>query len=619
MLSRLSGLASTVLHELSGDGEDAGTAPSPAGPEFESSQQNMEEESPEDVLERLAHMEKLVAQLKTLLREKDAQLHQKDAMLEEERQAAEAKLLKLKLQAKVKVAHLNKRIEELAAQGGAAPAEGQPEEPPPPVQGDHSLSEGPVDETGALRRQLQEQEETVRELRGQLQEATGRLGDAQAQISCLQGDVLEKESLREEQALQLQAEIHQAEARQAEMQQNLRQLQRKVEEQEEALLGRTQVVELLQQELNVIQGEKQNLLEKLQKAEAALETSRTTLASAQEESRNLVKSLELELAEQKAAFQQSQEEVEEMRQELARAKAAQTEWDQERQAEVARHALEVAEKNQEMVELQKAEQDLHASYEAVQAENARLWQKVDAPAESLPDDASATPGETPKRCPELGLSQPELETATGVPSPPLSQVIASISTFAEEVARPGFLGRDRREGTERDQLLCTWGRGHHFLPHAGPLLTDAAPGAPQEKDETNARELQELQTQLSEAKQQQSLARQGLSQLQQLLQEERERRLAAEEASSAAQEQIRRWESEEYAQSLETSIAMPPSHEHARLLGSAESAFSKARGPRGLPRVLRSLFCPRRLFSLLATLYLLGIHLLIFLHAVGRL
>ncbi|XP_026546459.1 golgin subfamily B member 1-like [Notechis scutatus] len=574
MLSRLSGLASTVLHELSGDGEDAGTAPSPAGPEFESSQQNMEEESPEDVLERLAHMEKLVAQLKTLLREKDAQLHQKDAMLEEERQAAEAKLLKLKLQAKVKVAHLNKRIEELAAQGGAAPAEGQPEEPPPPVQGDHSLSEGPVDETGALRRQLQEQEETVRELRGQLQEATGRLGDAQAQISCLQGDVLEKESLREEQALQLQAEIHQAEARQAEMQQNLRQLQRKVEEQEEALLGRTQVVELLQQELNVIQGEKQNLLEKLQKAEAALETSRTTLASAQEESRNLVKSLELELAEQKAAFQQSQEEVEEMRQELARAKAAQTEWDQERQAEVARHALEVAEKNQEMVELQKAEQDLHASYEAVQAENAQLWQKVDAPAESSPDDASATPGETPKRCPELGLSQPELETATGVPSPPLSQ---------------------------------------------GPLLTDAAPGAPQEKDETNARELQELQTQLSEAKQQQSLARQGLSQLQQLLQEERERRLAAEEASSAAQEQIRRWESEEYAQSLETSIAMPPSHEHARLLGSAESAFSKARGPRGLPRVLRSLFCPRRLFSLLATLYLLGIHLLIFLHAVGRL
>lgn len=54
--------------------------------------------------------------------------------LQEERQAADARLLKLKLQAKVKVANLNKRIEELTAQGGAAPAEGQPEGPPPPVQ-----------------------------------------------------------------------------------------------------------------------------------------------------------------------------------------------------------------------------------------------------------------------------------------------------------------------------------------------------------------------------------------------------------------------------------------------------------------------------------------------------
>ncbi|XP_060545261.1 golgin subfamily B member 1 isoform X2 [Pantherophis guttatus] len=422
MLSRLSGLASTVLHELSGEGEDGGTAPSPAGPEFESSQQNGEE-TPEDVLERLAHMEKLVAQLKTLVREKDAQLHQKEATLQEERQAADAKLLKLKLQAKVKVANLNKRIEELTAQGRAAPAEGQPEGPPPPVQGDHGLSDGTVDETGVLRRQLQEQEETVTELRGQLEEATGRLGDAQAQISSLQREVLEKESLREEQALQHQAEIHQVEAwsaREAEMQQNLRQLQRKVEEQEEALLGRTQVVELLQQELNSSQEEKQNLLEKLQKAEAELDTSRSTLASAQEESLNLVRRLELELAKQKTAFQQSQEEVQELSQELAQARAAQAEREQERQAEEARHALEVAEKNEEMVELQKAEQDLHASYEAVQAENAQLRQKGDAPPESPPDDASTMQGETPERPPELSLSQPEVETAA-VPSPPLNQ------------------------------------------------------------------------------------------------------------------------------------------------------------------------------------------------------
>ncbi|XP_032076524.1 golgin subfamily B member 1 isoform X2 [Thamnophis elegans] len=417
MLSRLSGLATTVLHELSGDGEDAGTAPSPAGPEFEPSQQNGEE-TPEDVLERLAHMEKLVAQLKTLVRQKDAQLHQKEAALQEERQAADAKLLKLKLQAKVKVANLNKRIEELTAQGGAAPAEGPLEGPPPPVQG-----EGSADETGALQRQLQEQEEAMRELRGQLEEAMGRLGDAQDQISSLQREVLEKETLCEQQALQHQAEIHQVEARsahEAEMQQNLRQLQRKVEEQEEALLGRTQVVELLQQELTVTQEEKQTLLEKLQKAEAELDASRSTMASAQKESEVLVQRLERELAEQRAAFQRSQEEVQELSRELSQARAAQAEREQERQAQEARHALEVAEKNQEMVELQKAEQDLHASYEAVQEENAQLRQRADVPPESPPDDASLPQGESPEGPPELLSSHPELETATA-PSPPPSQ------------------------------------------------------------------------------------------------------------------------------------------------------------------------------------------------------
>ncbi|XP_029142075.1 golgin subfamily B member 1 [Protobothrops mucrosquamatus] len=458
MLSRLSGLANTVLHELSGDGEDAATAPSPSGVEFEPSQQNGEE-TPEDVLERLAQMETLVVQLKTLVREKDAQLQQKDATLQEERQAAEAKLLKLKLQAKVKVGNLNKRIEELTAQGGAVRAEGQPEgTPPPPVQGERSKSDGPADETGALRGQLEEQEERVRGLQGQLEEAAGRLGDAQAQISSLQKEVLEKESLREEQALQHQAEVRQVEAREAEMQQNLRQLERKVEEQEEALLGRTQVVELLQQELNGTQEEKQNLRqlerkveeqeeallgrtqvvellqqelngtqeekqhlrETLQEAEAELEASRDALASVQQESEHLVKSLQLERAEQESVFRQSQEEVRELSQELARARAVRTEQEQEREAEEARHAREVAEKEQELAELQKAEQDLRASYEAVQAENARLRQKADGPGASSPEDAPAAQGEPPERPPELGSSPPELETAA-VQSLPLNQ------------------------------------------------------------------------------------------------------------------------------------------------------------------------------------------------------
>lgn len=51
------------------------------GPELEPSQQQAEE-MPEDTLERLAHMERLVVQLKDLVREKDAHLQQKDALLQ---------------------------------------------------------------------------------------------------------------------------------------------------------------------------------------------------------------------------------------------------------------------------------------------------------------------------------------------------------------------------------------------------------------------------------------------------------------------------------------------------------------------------------------------------------
>lgn len=47
--------------------------PCSQGPDVEPGQQNGEE-TPEDLLERLAHMERLVAQLKDVVREKDAAL-----------------------------------------------------------------------------------------------------------------------------------------------------------------------------------------------------------------------------------------------------------------------------------------------------------------------------------------------------------------------------------------------------------------------------------------------------------------------------------------------------------------------------------------------------------------
>lgn len=101
-------------------------------------------------MERLAHLEQLVVQLKGLIRDKDTQLTQKDeelaskdaqfkaggrsrrsrefsrafshavvVCLQSEKEELDARFTKLKLQAKAKMASLNKQISELKGQGGA--------------------------------------------------------------------------------------------------------------------------------------------------------------------------------------------------------------------------------------------------------------------------------------------------------------------------------------------------------------------------------------------------------------------------------------------------------------------------------------------------------------------
>lgn len=124
----------------------------------------VESEAPEEAMERLAHLEQLVVQLKELIRDKDTQLIQKDTELsnkdarlkvnnllgsfavktpkvsslyslrhvfydwarmlsfasypQNEKDEAEARFTKLKLQAKAKMASLNKQITELKGHGG---------------------------------------------------------------------------------------------------------------------------------------------------------------------------------------------------------------------------------------------------------------------------------------------------------------------------------------------------------------------------------------------------------------------------------------------------------------------------------------------------------------------
>ncbi|XP_032364525.1 golgin subfamily B member 1 isoform X2 [Etheostoma spectabile] len=72
----------------------------------------------EEMSERLTQTELLVAQLKELIREKDAALRSKDDQLKVEKETCEAKLSKLRLQNKAKVTSLNSQLEELKKQQG---------------------------------------------------------------------------------------------------------------------------------------------------------------------------------------------------------------------------------------------------------------------------------------------------------------------------------------------------------------------------------------------------------------------------------------------------------------------------------------------------------------------
>uniref|UniRef100_A0A8C9FBZ5 Golgin B1 n=1 Tax=Pavo cristatus TaxID=9049 RepID=A0A8C9FBZ5_PAVCR len=156
----------------------------------------------------------------------------------------------------------------------------------------------------------------------------------------------------------------------------------------------------------------------------------------------------------------------------------------------------------------------------------------------------------------------------------------------------------------------------------GSFATDAAPGAPQEKNEPGGSytpELQELQLRLSETEHLHSSTKQDLRYLEEQLEEERERRVAAEEALCAAQDQISRLESGEWTSSLSTSIDVAAGHEHSLLIDSMDNNGSKTRNIPGLRRLFRSLFRSRTHLPMLVAMYLLALHVLLFLCFTGHL
>ncbi|KAI1239604.1 Golgin subfamily B member 1, partial [Lamprotornis superbus] len=467
MLSRLSGLASTVLQELSGEDGDAVTEPSIAVETLQSETESMEE-APEELLERLAQTEKLVVQLKDLIREKDALLQEKETVFKEEREAADAKLMKLKLQAKAKLASLNKRIEELTQKGSPLPMQALADELEYPKKNEKNTSEGHREEVEVLKEQLREQEETVQDLKKQLAVARVNLKDAEikyaTQLSSLQEVIQEKEALLEEHVHQHQAELLKM-AVQSEMQQNLRTLPRKLEEQEAALLGRTQVVELLQQELHTAEKQNQTLLNQCQMMEVELSSMRDVLDAERQGSQDLRERMELELAERKLSSHRLQEEVQHLSEELEKARRAQAELEVKYKDLEQEHRLEVEEKNRLLSCLMVAEQELQCGRTVLGAEKDQLEQDVGQPLAPSVEHGAAAHGPLDgllQKPEEFVLCQDELKSQPQVQLSELEQQDESTSqekiVDQEDQNETSFLPtenleRQKTEGPQNDDSL----------------------------------------------------------------------------------------------------------------------------------------------------------------------
>ncbi|XP_032485573.1 golgin subfamily B member 1 isoform X5 [Phocoena sinus] len=373
MLSRLSGLANVVLHELSGDETDENMRAS-LEPELpQESDMEFNDRTQEDVLERLAYAEQLVQELKEIIGQKDAQLQQKDEILQEERKAADNKIKKLKLHAKAKLTSLNKHIEEMKAQGGTVLSP-EPQSEEQLSKHDKSSTEEGM-EVEKIKHELQEKEELISSLQAQLSQAQAEQTTQFAKSSTeMEEFLMMKKQLQEKEELisTLQTQLSQTQAEQAA--QKLRVLQRKLEEHEEALLGRAQVVDLLQQELTAAEQRNQIFSQQLQQIEAEQSTLRNTIETERQESKIMMEKMELEVAERKLSFHNLQEEMHHLLEQLEQAGQAQAELQSRYSALEQKHKTEMAEKTSHILSLQKTEQELHSACDALKDQNSKLLQ-----------------------------------------------------------------------------------------------------------------------------------------------------------------------------------------------------------------------------------------------------
>ncbi|XP_060759789.1 golgin subfamily B member 1 isoform X2 [Neoarius graeffei] len=393
MFSRLTQGVTSVLQELSGE-EQHGDDADPqgdlvptllSGPDASSDVSGASEE----ILDRLAQTEQLVVQLKELIREKDDQLASAEKLHKEEKEQGEAKFTKLKLQAKAKMAALNKQIAELKGQEGLNTSQSS--------ESSFTLPSGLEEELQKLREKLSQEESSTRSLREQLSVSEQREREREAehaeQVRVLQAVVKDKDVRFQEQIQKHEEELLQLNTQasnDAELQQALRDSQRRIEELEESLRSRSEVLEMLQQELNSADQQKQILTAQFRQMEQELaeahklteQEKQQSATHAEEQLQALRSNLEALEKEKEKTIMALQAELSQRTSELDQAKASLDERDRKGKEEEAcieaelttlRANLEASERHREEVT-----KKLEVEVECRVAELHLLQEKLDA-------------------------------------------------------------------------------------------------------------------------------------------------------------------------------------------------------------------------------------------------
>ncbi|OXB70343.1 UNVERIFIED_CONTAM: hypothetical protein H355_015272, partial [Colinus virginianus] len=406
---------------------------------------------------------------------------------------------------------------------------------------------------------------------------------------------------------------------------------RKVEEVKQRAEGNTVTtpseVLSLKKALSSLQNDRDRLVRELknlqqQYIQVGVESAENSRLKAQ------VQEYQQEVDKQHRRQEQLEQESISCQQELQQLRQEKTTWEKQNNSIKEQYLMLIAEKEQQLSRLQQVVQEMRPPLSKPQAVEEQYQKKISP--EAVRGDFSSLEAETKHLRAQLSDSLKELhqkELRIQQLNSKLSQVFEEKNALSLQLRGSGrsvceshqhyseVLSRCLELEKQLQELQATDKSMESFA-------TDAAPGAPQEKNEPGGSytpELQELQLRLSETEHLHSSTKQDLRYLEEQLEEERERRVAAEEALSAVQDQMSRLESSEWTSSLSTGIDMTPGHEHSLLIDSMDNNCSKTRNIPRLRRLFRSLFRSRTHLPFLVAMYLLALHVLLFLCFTGHL